>query len=182
MKIFLDIDGVLSTNNEFYSPKIPFYNDNEWAEKLSLPWSFNKDCVEAFNKILDTRHDIEIVLSSDWRNYWSLEELDIIFKNFGVKKSPVDYTTKNSVYFSYNRTRNRVSDIEEYLLKNSMIDNETETIALEEWIIIDDLNVGAYLPEELKNRFFLTSNENGLLENNIYEQIIKYLSHYETEK
>ena len=35
-----------------------------------------------------------------------------------------------------------------------MIDNETETIALEEWIIIDDLNVGAYLPEELKNRFF----------------------------
>lgn len=181
MKIFLDIDGVLTTDNEYYLPRREFYENNKWADELSVPYQFNKKCVEAFNIILGISSDIEIILSSDWRLHWSLEELDVIFKNNGVIKSPVDITEKGFSFWD-SRARVRAGEIGGYLIKHSMIDSETQTIPLEDWIIIDDLNVGYFLPDGLKDRFFQTSDENGILEDGVIEEIIAKIKKYETEE
>jgi hypothetical protein len=93
--IFLDIDGVLATNKEFATNRTKFREKYLWAKELRVPYGWNKGCVEVFNEILDATNS-EIVISSDWRFHWDLDELDKIFKVNGVKKSPIFGRTKDS--------------------------------------------------------------------------------------
>jgi hypothetical protein len=91
--IFLDIDGVLATNKEFIMNRTKFQTKHPEAKEIRIPYPFNPGCVKIFNEILDETNAI-IVLSSDWRFYWDLNDLDKIFKFNGVKKSPVAITSK----------------------------------------------------------------------------------------
>lgn len=170
--IFLDIDGVLTTPNEFYEERTIFWKENKWAEELIVPYPFNKKCVDNFNKILEQFSNVEILLSSDWRKYWSIKELDIIFKNNGVIKSPID-ALGDSNYFSGLLTKKRMGIIEEYIREKNLLDKK--------WIIIDDLNISHFLPIEYKDRFILTNEFHGLSENSVIEKIIERIKSYEKE-
>jgi hypothetical protein len=130
-------------------------------------YPFNVKCVNAFNRILTEVDDVEIILSSDWRKNWSLENLDKIFKHNGVIKSPIDTTIKTSTYWGEWFEKKRMSDIEGYLREHNMV-NEEMTIHTN-WIIIDDLNVRQWLPDEYKDRFFLTQDFEGLSQEGIVE-------------
>lgn len=163
--IFLDIDGVLTTHIEFYRNPQKFQEKNNWAKELRVPYPFNEKCVKAFNKIL-TSIEVDIVLSSDWKKHWTIEELDIIFKNNGVIQSPVDKTPNTPISMSWIE-KNRMSDIESYLRQNDLIDSN--------WIIIDDLNVREFLPEEYRDRVFLTRDLEGIKQSGLKEKIIKRL-------
>lgn len=77
--IFLDIDGVLRTHK----------SDLEWSNKLATPIFkgvdrlFDKTLVDNLNEVIYLT-GAKIVITSNWRIYLSLEELQRIFKERGV--------------------------------------------------------------------------------------------------
>jgi hypothetical protein len=77
--IFLDIDGVLRTHK----------SDLEWSNKLTTPIFkgvdrlFDKTLVDNLNEVIYLT-GAKIVITSNWRIYLSLEELQRIFKERGV--------------------------------------------------------------------------------------------------
>lgn len=172
--IFLDIDGVLATSKEFWRNTQKFQEKNEWAKNLRVPYPWNPGTVKIFNEILEAT-DAEIILSSDWKKHWTLEQLDVIFKANRVNKSPIDVTPDKPVSMSW-LERNRMSDIEGYLRENKFIDPAEGDKATCTWIIIDDLNIRQWLPEDLQDRFFLTRSGQGIKESGLKEKIIKKLN------
>ena len=163
--IFLDIDGVLATDTQYFMNSTKFRKKNEWAEELRVPYPFDKGCVRILNEILESTN-AEIVLSSSWKTMFRLEELDIIFKKNGVVKSPI--TTTSNVYASANNiTMNRAVEIEDYLMKNKV----------DKYVVIDDLPVGEYM--KLTNdddKFVLTNDAEGLKKLSVKEKILKILN------
>lgn len=118
--IYTDIDGVLSLGSEI-NPK-----QTTWG----LVYRFNKKAVEIFNRILDLT-DADIVVSSDWRNSYTLKELGEIFEWQGVIKKPVSVTP----YIPYTRLqyidRDRVIEIKTHVEEHNP----------DIWVAIDDLNL-----------------------------------------
>ena len=77
--IFLDIDGVLRT----------YKSDLEWSRKINEPVYhgtnrlFSKELVDNLNEVIYLT-GAKIVITSNWRIYLSLEELQKIFRDRGV--------------------------------------------------------------------------------------------------
>ena len=158
--IFLDIDGVLATDREFIMNRTKFRKKNPEAMELNIPYPFNKGCVKIFNEIL-TETDAKIVLSSDWRLHWNLEQLDKIFKFNGVIKSPEATTAFSKWKMSSSLELDRVMQIKNYI-------NYGE---IENWVAIDDLNLS-----DLGDRFVRTKDSEGLKQLGIKNKIIKILN------
>jgi len=159
--IFLDIDGVLATTEEFYMSRN--YRDyNSTARRLSIPYPFNQGCVQIFNEILE-KTGAEIVLSSDWRLYWDIGDLDEIFKFNLVSKSPKTCTLRNKRKLSSSHEDDRSWQISQYLEKHSG--------KIKSWVAIDDLRLLG-----LNENFVLTNINEGLKEIGIKERIIDILN------
>lgn len=78
--LFLDIDGVLATENA-----------TGW-------WSANdlrSDKIALLNSILDETN-ADLIISSTWRLKYSIEELQVIFNSQGFTKTIRDYTPRLS--------------------------------------------------------------------------------------
>ena len=77
MYIFLDVDGVLNT-------------EEDWKRRI---YSLNAKCIEAFGKLILMINNPKIVLSSSWRNgiAWDgttaihIEDLMKVLKPYGIK-------------------------------------------------------------------------------------------------
>lgn len=163
--IFLDIDGPLATNKQFFINKKKFWENNQWAKNLKVPYPFDKECVQIFNEILEET-DAEIVLSSDWKNHWDLIDLDIIFKNNNIIKSPRSLT-KNDVVSMNNIEKNRAYQIELFI-HNFKIDN---------YVVIDDLNLTKFMNiTQDDDKFVLIKESQGLKEIGVKEKIIRILN------
>jgi hypothetical protein len=164
--IFLDIDGVLATNEEFLINKKNFRKKHYVAEHINIPYPFNQGCVRVFNEIL-LKTNAEIVLSSDWRKYWTLNDLDIIFRFNGVVKSPIDITTNDPVSMSW-LEKNRANEINKHLTNNRDI---------EKWVVIDDLNMSGFLKiTNDDDKFFLTEGFEGIKKSGLKDKIISKLN------
>jgi hypothetical protein len=159
--IFLDIDGVLATDKEFCTNRTKFRNKNETAKELNIPYPFNKKAVDVFNEILDAT-DADIVLSSDWRMHWDLDELDRIFKFNGVKKSPIAVTHKLKRKMSSDLEDDRLHQIVDFKRQHNLTN----------WVAIDDLDMSFGLGDH----FFLTKSNDGIKRQNLKEKIIKKLN------
>lgn len=158
--IFLDIDGVLATHIEFMKNRKKFHEKYDEAKQLHIPYPFNPGCVKILNSILEET-DAQIVLSSDWRHHWSLEELDKIFKFNNLIKSPITVTGNHPVSFG-NLEKNRVNEIEIFKNKNDV----------GSFVIVDDLHMDIYLT----TRFVRTNDSEGLKQNGIKRKILKFLN------
>jgi hypothetical protein len=158
--IFLDIDGVLATNKEFATNRTKFREKYLWAKELRVPYGWNKGCVDVFNEILDITN-AEIVISSDWRFHWNLDELDKIFKANEVKKSPIFGTIKNKRKMSSDLEDDRVYQINEWVKFNNP----------EKWVALDDMNLSSLGPN-----FFRTKDSEGLKQTGLKDKIIKVLN------
>jgi hypothetical protein len=157
--IFLDIDGVLSTEKEFNRSRRKFHKKYDEAEKLHIPYPFNDGCVNIFNFILEET-DSQIVLSSDWRLHWNLDELDLIFKFNKVNRSPVSITGIHPISLG-NLTLNRINEIELFKKLHN----------INHYVIIDDLPMDIYNTD----RFVKTIDLEGLKQIGIKEKILKFL-------
>lgn len=164
-KIFLDIDGVLATHNQYMMNRKKFQDKNSIAKELNIPYPFDPKCVKIFNKILDET-GADIVLSSDWKLHFSLEDIDKIFKFNGVNKSPIDTTINDDASMS-NQTMNRAFQIGEYTTRNNITN----------YVVIDDLNVGKYMViTNEEDKFFLTDDFEGIKKVGLKDKIIKKLN------
>lgn len=163
--IFLDIDGVLATHKEFWICRPKYYKKFPVAEELKIPYPFNKGCVKILNEIL-TETKADIVLSSDWRTHWTLDELDKIFKFNNVISSPVNVTNREMVSLT-NLEKNRAYQIGSFITEHK-IDN---------WVAIDDLDMRSYMSiTGDEDKMFVTRDNEGLKQTNLKNKIIKKLN------
>ena len=158
--IFLDIDGVLATHKEFMMNRTKFQTKHPEAKEIRIPYPFNQGCVKVFNEILDETNAV-IVLSSDWRFHWDLNDLDKIFKFNGIKKSPIAITSKIKRKLSSDLEDDRSFQIKKYV----------DEILPDSWVAIDDLNLLS-----LGDNFIRTKDMEGLKQTGIKEKIIKKLN------
>lgn len=153
--IFLDIDGVLATITQYNLTQ----NSKSWVKKYNV-YPFDKKCVKVLNEIIENI-DVEIVISSDWRQYYTIEELGDIFQINGIIKKPIDVTEMFSTS-SIGLEKNRALEILSYVEKNK----------INNWIAIDDLDMSHWL----KNKFVLCGRVNeGIKQSGLKEKIIKKL-------
>ena len=163
--IFLDIDGVLATDKQYYMNSQNYRKKNPWANELRVYYPFDKGCVKIFNEIL-TETGAEIVLTSDWRRGRTLEQLDTIFKENGVVKSPIDVTCDDLVSVS-SASKNRAYQIESYLNNNKV----------DKYVVIDDLPVGEFMQfTNDDDKFVLTNDREGLKQFGIKNKILNILN------
>lgn len=163
--IFLDIDGVLATDKEFMRNRTKFWEKHPAMSELRVPYPWNKEAVDVFNEILDAT-GAEIVLSSDWKLHWNLDELKSIFNWNGVKKHPIAVT--NNEYVSINNLEmNRAAEIGDYVRENDLVN----------YVVIDDLNVGKYMGlTGDDDKFFMTRSGEGIKKTGLKDRIIKKLN------
>lgn len=167
--IFLDIDGVLATNLQFFMNRAKFWRKNPEMEELNVPYPWDKGAVDVFNEILDET-GAEIVLSSDWRLYFSLSNLETIFKFNGVKKYPIAVTGEVFIA-SGNQEMTRAAEIGEYIKEHNITN----------YVVIDDLNIGKYMAHTGDDdKYFATTNRDGVKKSGLKDKIINKLKSNET--
>ena len=121
MKIlFLDHQGVMRLDPVCWPTGKPQLQD------------FDKAAVKNINNLIKET-DCEIVVSSDWKLWVSLEEMKEFYISQGIIKSPIGYTPDKSSEIKSidDLARLRVEEIEQWLN-----DNHVST-----WVAIDDLDL-----------------------------------------
>jgi hypothetical protein len=154
--IFLDNDGVICLGNNWGSRFKK--QDRSVAETVAdkdLPVeqrfdNFDKKAMGVLNEILEET-GAQIIVSSDWRLFATIEELGEYYKSQGILRGPIggteifDYTKwKDEGLFDedfpwdryYSREQERHFEILRWLRDNAQEMNVTH------WVAIDDLNMG----------------------------------------
>jgi hypothetical protein len=167
--LFLDIDGVLSTVKQFNltnQSKTWIHGDYLNGDGI---YPFDDKCVEVLNEIL-WQFDLAIVISSDWRHYLSLKQLQEIFIINGVIQTPVDITPNSLISISHIES-NRCGDIWEFVEENK----------INKWVAIDDLNLLSGKKPLPENNFIRCYTEfEGIKQTGLKQKIINKLNNYIT--
>lgn len=180
--IFLDFDGVicLATEwggrfrkqkewNKLYPENSVYLTNDFWKMDVQYRFdNFNKKAVNILNSILE-QTDADIVISSDWKYDCTLEEMQELFKLYGVLKGPVDYTPLLTIedfqgleLVKAEYEAERALEIKKWLTLNPSV---------KKWVAIDDLNMTPHL-----DNFVHTIKQNeGIKQSGIKEKIISYL-------
>jgi len=190
--IFLDHDGVICLSTEWGGR---YKKQNKWGgRKLSMtpmemPMeyrfdNFNKKAIKVLNEILE-KTDAEIVVSSDWKRWCSVEEMGEYYESQGIVKKPIAFTPNLGECNNYDGSFpwNRSWDLEQTrtLEINQYLKNHPEVT---EWVAIDDLNMGKTgMSWSVKwehdwglENFVLTPKDNeGLKQSGIKEKVLSFL-------
>lgn len=163
--IFLDIDGVIATSNDYGVSK-----DNKWDA-----YRFDSKCVAVLNSIL-LQTGAEIILSSDWRHHYTLQEMRDIFAHNGVIKGPTGFTFRSINYKRNTLEWGRTEEIKQWLKDNAWKDDC-------KWVAIDDLNMSVEYAERidnyaggLENFVHCTKHREGIKQSGIKEKILNFLN------
>ena len=152
--IYTDIDDVLSLGSEIH-PKLT---------KWGYVHRFNAKAVKVFNEILKET-GAEIVISSDWKNHYSLKDLQEIFIEWaGIDKAPIDVTR------TFGNTALQL--LEEFRAKEIL--EHAGNLMPYSWVAIDDLSLRFWIPE---NHFvYLPRYMEGVKQSGKKEEIIRKLN------
>jgi len=144
--IYLDIDGVLITYDSLKKGK---------SGSKSTP---DPKCIINLNKIIKET-GADIILSSSWGISKSLEEMSILFKQWGIVGNLVDKIPNNYL-----------PDVESYKNRqyNIFVHCVTNSIYPEKIIILDDTSIEDHC---LEDRWIKTSLNGGLLEDHVNQAI-----------
>ena len=123
--------------------------------------TFDSKSVDILNAILKADPSIEIVVSSDWKYWVSLETMGEFYIEQGICKKPYDYTPKTDVYGNPYESF-RANEILTWL-KNHTVDA---------WVSIDDLDMRPYL----KNFVWIDRPQEGISQTGASEAICQYLA------
>jgi len=127
--IFLDIDGVMCTRSCYGRGA-----DNKWAAYM-----FDPKAVAVLNFILQET-GAEIILSSDWRHQYTLQEMREIFAHNFVFKGPIGFTERSGTYLANNLEGGRSDEINHWLKVNAW-KNDIK------WVAVDDLDMSQKFDE-----------------------------------
>jgi hypothetical protein len=191
--IFLDNDGVICLSSNWGTRH---KKQKKWGErKLSMTMesipieyrfdNFDKRAIKILNGILEET-GAEIVVSSDWRLYATLDELGEYYLSQGIIKRPIGITNKKLIdcdvpnNFIWSRSwdleQTRSLEIHQYLKDNPQITH---------WVAVDDLNMGKNGLDSsiefdhdwgLENFVYTPLSNKGIKQSGVKEKIIKYLS------
>jgi hypothetical protein len=197
--IFLDNDGVICLANNWGSRR---KKQEKWGGlKLSMTMheipleyrfdNFDPKAVIVLNEILEETN-AEIVVSSDWRLYATLEELGDYYESQGIIKRPIGVTdvfhftnwrdegfVPNDEDFPWSRNdyreQERHFEIMRYLGNYPSIKN---------WVAIDDLNMGININTSwgacerewgLSNFVWTPRDWEGIKQSGIKDKVLKFL-------
>lgn len=180
--IFLDHDGVICLGSEFGSrfkkqkksvAEVVADNNIPVQDKFD---NFNAKAIKVLNKILEET-GAEIVVSSDWRIWATLEELGEFYELQGIIKKPIAFTPRLASFSPdtaalfdwkgwYERTR--IVEIKEYL-KNNEVNS---------WVAIDDMDMSltAFEDNGLSNFVHTPRLYEGIKQSGLKEKIISFLN------
>ena len=150
--IFLDNDGVICLSNNWGGR---YKKQKEWGgRKLSMTQreipleyrfdDFDKKAIKVLNNILK-KTDAEIVVSSDWRTFATLEELGTYYTDQGIIKKPIGFTKllgqcEQPDGFPWSRFEDREQsrslEILQYLKDHPEVTH---------WVAVDDLHMGIHV-------------------------------------
>ena len=159
--IFLDIDDVLTTTKEYNVPRHKVWEKYNKAKELNVPYVYNTGCVKVLNDIIKET-DCQIVLTSDWRLRWNIEEMGRIFEMNGIIRKPDDFTDYEPISLG-NIVRNRAHEINKYITENNIVN----------YVVVDYYPLGNDLPV---GKFILTKEKEGIKQSGIKSKILKVLS------
>lgn len=167
--IFLDHDGVICLIDNFGSrvKKRGYIGMN--SHILSRFDNFDKKAISVLNEVIKAT-DCEIVVSSDWRFWATLEEMGEYYLSQGILKAPIDFTPSGG--FDTEPAETRSYEILEWLEKNPGVTN---------WVAVDDLDMsekfGQISGKWGLNNFVHTSRvREGIKQNGVKEKVIKFLN------
>lgn len=154
----LDIDGVLATTTQYYT------NKKRWHPMYSC-YRFDEKCVKVFNSIIEKINPI-IILSSDWKDRYTIEQLNEIFEWNGVNAKIFDITPSSwGVKFT---SLQQLEECRSYEINTyANINNITNFVA------VDDLNLKLWIPE---NFVQCTRANEGIKQSGVKDKILKILS------
>jgi hypothetical protein len=193
--IFLDHDGVICLDNNWGGRR---KKQKKWeGMKLSMDRkgipveyrfdNFDQKAVSVLNEILDET-DAEIVVSSDWKHWATVEEMGEYYEIQGIKKKPIDFTKnlgqcsfqdKKSFQWSstYDLEQSRYVEITQYLMDHPEIT---------QWVAVDDLHMGKHVENSkygafdrddwgLTNFVWTPRCSEGIKQLGVKDKILKYL-------
>lgn len=127
--IFVDVDGPLSYGT-WADGKVKINEDLE----IPYPWE-TEQCLALAEIIGST--DSKVVISSDWKKSYSIDELNQIFEYYGIPGVVIGVTGPEKAKMSSWLDQDRAYQIVKWL--------DEHKGEVEEWVAIDDLNVGKWL-------------------------------------
>jgi hypothetical protein len=152
--IYLDIDGVLSLGSEIH-PKMT---------KWGYVHRFNQKAVNVFNEILE-KTNADYVISSDWKDYYSLDDLKEIMVEYAkIIKPPIDVT----ITFS-----NKNLQLLEMFRSKEILEH-VDRIKPAKWVAVDDLDLSFWIPG--KHFVICTRFYEGIKQTGIKNEIINKLT------
>jgi hypothetical protein len=185
--IFLDHDGVICLSDNWGSR---FKKQKKARRKLSqsvltMPIdarfdNFDKKAIKVLNEILE-QTGAEIVVSSDWKVWCSVEEMGDYYEKQGIIKRPIDFTTntidgeKVTWHRNWDLEGTRSVQIQEWLKEHPEVTH---------WVAIDDLEMGKtglrysmeYEHEWGLDNFVLTPlNNEGIKQLGVKEKVLSFL-------
>ena len=186
--LFLDLDGVICLSNNWGSrikkrkkDKISLVmNDPDVEVKYRFDY-FDKKAVKVLNQVLEET-GVEIVVSSDWRLFATLEELGEYFLSEGIIKKPIAFTKryigcdKPDEFEWVRRTmyeQQRCIEVRQYLIDHPEVTH---------WVCIDDLELGERDTHDREQKWGLsnfvhTPRENeGIKQSGVKEKILSFLN------
>ena len=153
--IFLDIDDVLVCSRQHFAKKLhPKY--------MTCP--FDSKCVKVLNEIIEKTNSL-IILSSDWKLQFKINELNEIFKDNGVNSIITDITPD----FWGTQFKN-LKDLD--ACRGFEILKYVHQYQIEKYVAVDDLDLRPWLPD---NFVWCTRSNEGIKQSNVKEKILKIL-------
>ena len=187
--IFLDNDGVICLSENWgsrfkkarqymidHSISEHAFADEKKRNVLVRFDNFDAKAIKILNKVLEET-GAELVVSSDWKLYATVEELGEYYESQGIIKKPIDRTLNLDEFdpdsaglYQWKgwKERMRILEIEKYLADHPEITH---------WVAIDDLNMSpeANQGHGLEN-FVLTPRSNeGIKQSGIKDKLLKFL-------
>jgi hypothetical protein len=185
--IMLDHDGVICLSNNWgsrYKKQIKVRTKLTQSVK-ELPVdarfdNFDKKAIKVLNEILE-QTGAEIVVSSDWRIWCSVEEMGDYYESQGIIKRPIDFTgnvidqSKVTWHRNWDSEGTRSLEIQAWLEQHPEVTH---------WVAIDDLDMskkGISYSMEFEHEwgldnFVLTSRVNeGIKQVGVKDKIINFL-------
>jgi hypothetical protein len=190
--LFLDHDGVICMEKQWgtrYDKQQKLMDENkDWIRPpmREIPIysrfdDFDGDCIDVLNQVL-LETDCQIVTSSDWTQWATVEEMGDYYESQGIIVRPIDFIetiNANDVHLNHRdtvREELRVIGIKKWLERNPDVTH---------WVAVDDLNLGiteqSYMSEWERDwgipNFVRTRGWSwGIDENGIKEEIVKFLN------
>jgi hypothetical protein len=194
--IFLDHDGVICLATEWgsrYKKQRSHFTEANPRQGLAQNGpvevrfdNFNQSAVAVLNSIIE-QTNAEIVVSSDWTRWATVEEMGDYYEMKGISKRPIAFTPdlNECTWYSekvfvwspkWDLEQTRAIEIRQYLIDHPEVTH---------WVAIDDLNMGAPYTDEtwgetdrewgLTNFVLTPRSQEGIKQSGVKDKILKFL-------